>query len=254
MGFFSDKWIVEFEFSNGILSSNKKGTIAVEASSEYSAKDKAKAVLKAQYSYVKILSAHKSGGKSEERNATHSHKVTISESPKNETYRAPRRELTSEERENLLEEIRQREEQKKQREKLNVVEHKKKALKKAHIFHIRVVITSSIISLIAFLIGFIPYWYNLIAKTATEKTLQEWIELGHSESDKYGQELVADIAKYDSQAASIIWLPFVILGVGIIVTVILFFLAKKRAPSKIEKAEKELKEATDEYESIYGKI
>ena len=254
MGLFDSKWIVEFEFSNGILSSNKKGSIVVEASSEYSAKDKAKAVLKAQYSYVKILSAHKSGGKSEKRNTTYSPKVTISESPKNETYRAPQRELTSEERESLLEEIRQRDELEKQRKILNVVERKKKALKKAYVFHIRVAITSGIISLIAFLVGFIPYWYNLIAKAASEKTLQEWIELGHKETDSYGQELVADIAKYDSQAASIIWLPFVILGIGIIVTIFLFFLAKKKVPSKIEKAEKELKEATDEYESTYGKI
>ena len=55
MGFFDSKWVVTFEYSNGILSSNKKGSIVVDASSEYSAKDKAKSVLKNSYKYVKIL-------------------------------------------------------------------------------------------------------------------------------------------------------------------------------------------------------
>ena len=46
MGFFDSKWIVEFEYSEGFLSSTKKATMVIEASSEYSAKDKAKSVLR----------------------------------------------------------------------------------------------------------------------------------------------------------------------------------------------------------------
>ena len=45
MGLFESKWVVTFEYSNGILSSNKTGSIVVEASSEYSAKNKAKRLL-----------------------------------------------------------------------------------------------------------------------------------------------------------------------------------------------------------------
>lgn len=45
MGLFEIKWVVKFEYSNGILSSNRTGSIVVEASSEYSAKDKTKRFL-----------------------------------------------------------------------------------------------------------------------------------------------------------------------------------------------------------------
>lgn len=57
MGFFDSKWVVTFEYSNGIFSANKTGSIVVEASNEYSAKDKAKGVLKGSYKCVTILSA-----------------------------------------------------------------------------------------------------------------------------------------------------------------------------------------------------
>ena len=57
MGFFDSNWIVEFEYSDSFLGSYKKATMVVEASSEYSAKDKAKSVLKANHKFVKVLSA-----------------------------------------------------------------------------------------------------------------------------------------------------------------------------------------------------
>ena len=77
MGFFDSKWIVEFEYSDSFIGSYKKATMVVEASSEYSAKDKAKAVLKANHKFVKVLSAHKSGGKSEERGTTYTPPRTV---------------------------------------------------------------------------------------------------------------------------------------------------------------------------------
>lgn len=60
MGLFDTTWIVEFEYSEGFFSSYKKSSIEIQASSEYDAKDKAKAVLKPAYSYLKILGAYKS--------------------------------------------------------------------------------------------------------------------------------------------------------------------------------------------------
>lgn len=62
MGFFDSKWTVEFEYSDGFLSSYKKATIVVEASSEYDAKSKANSILKPQHKYFHILKIFKSDG------------------------------------------------------------------------------------------------------------------------------------------------------------------------------------------------
>lgn len=257
MGFFDTKWIVEFEFSSGILSSNKKGSMVVEASSETDAKSKAKSILKASYSYVKILSAHKSSGKSEESKTTYTPHVTVTEKPNTSTSfseRPPHRELSPQERETVLEQMRQREAIQKQKEKLNEVERKAKTVKKAAIYHIRMAILSGTMSLAAFLLGWIPYWISLFKATASKSQLQMWVELGHSESDATGQEYVAEITKYTKEANSVLWIPFVILGIGVITTILVFILSKRKTQGKVDKASDELKKTVEEYEKEYGKI
>ena len=243
MGLFDSKWIVEFEVSKGILSSNKKGTMTVEASSQSSAESKAKAALKVEYSYVKILSAHKS----------YAPKTTTVEYQTSSQIK-PERQLSPAEREALLREMKQREEIRKQKRKLDDVEKKAKAYKKAKIFHIYSAIISGVISLVAFLFGWIPHWANLFMAAASKSQLDAWIELGHSETDKTGQEFAENIAKYSAQANATIWIPFVVLGIGIAITVLVFFLAKKKTPIKTENAEKEMKRAVSEYEDEYGKL
>ena len=44
MGFFDLKWIVEIEYSDGFLSSNKKDTVIVDAKNDYEAKQKLKKI------------------------------------------------------------------------------------------------------------------------------------------------------------------------------------------------------------------
>ena len=56
MGFYNKNWIVTFDYFNGIFSSKKRGTIIVEGHNDYSAKNKAKSILKGHYSSVTILS------------------------------------------------------------------------------------------------------------------------------------------------------------------------------------------------------
>lgn len=56
MSFFDSDWIVEYEYSDGFLSTNKKSNKVIRASSEYDAKSKAEAILKQQYRYVWIRS------------------------------------------------------------------------------------------------------------------------------------------------------------------------------------------------------
>lgn len=59
MGLFDSKYIVEYEYSNGFFSGNNKAKIEIEASSEYTAKDKAKKLLSQLYKYVQIKSVKK---------------------------------------------------------------------------------------------------------------------------------------------------------------------------------------------------
>ena len=250
MGWNDCKWIVEYEASSGVFSSTKKGTMVVEASSEYSAKDKAKAVLRGQYSYVKVLSAHKSCGRSEESKTTFKPK----EAPQSQTHSPSTRTITPEEREAYRVERKRREELEKQRAKLDLLKAKGRACEKATKYHIRVTILVAILSAFAFLLSWIPHWIALFKEAASKTMLAEWIDLGHSESDDYAKELAADIIRYHNEAISVVWIPFVVLAIGIGLTVLAFFLARKKTPLKMEKAKKEMEVVKEEYEAEYGKI
>ena len=70
--------------------------------------------------------------------------------------------------------------------------------------------------------------------------LEQWIELGHSEADNFGQELVAEINQRQAAANGVLWIPFVVLGIGIVITIFVYLASKKKVPSKIEKAKNEL--------------
>ena len=257
MGFLDSKWIVEFEYSSGIFSSNKKGTIVVEASSEYDAERKAKSVLKGSYSYVKILSAHKSTGKSEENKSTFKPKVTAVEKSQSTKYQSntpPRRELTPEERELIREQLRRKEAAKKQQEKLCQVEIKAKAVKRASIYHIRMAILAGILSAVAFLLSWVPYFVLYLPAVVGKSELSLWLELGHSETDEYSIELKEGIAKATEEANKVLWIPFVVLSIGIVTTIAVLFLSKRKTQFKVDKASEDLKTSVKEYENEYGEI
>lgn len=263
MGLFDKKWIVEYEYSDGFFSSYKKATMVVDAPSEFSAKDKAKGVLKNSYKYVKVLSTHQSGGREEERKA--SFKPKIEEKPR-PVYSAPlqssettsstsaHRRLSPEERELLLAEMKAREELEKKKAKLNEIEYKAKKVKKTAKHHIRMTLLSGVLSLIAFVFGWMPCWINLLFAAASRSQLQMWVELGHSESDATGKELAADIEKYTKQAGSLIWVPFVILAVGIVITIFVYKISKGKTQAKLEVAEQDLKKTVRAYEEEYGPL
>lgn len=257
MGFLDTKWIVEYEFSEGFLSSYKKGSMVVEASSEYDAKRKAQSVLKGSYKFVKVLSANKSGGKSEENKATFKPKANVVEKPQKTNYQSsssPRKELTPEERELLREEYRRREAVRKQQEKLHKVELKAKAVKKATIYYIRMAVLAGILSIVAFLLSWIPYLVLYLPAIVGKSELSLWLELGHNENDEYAIELKEGIAKATEEASKVLWIPFVVLAVGIIITIVVLFLSRRKTQSKVDKASEELKTIVREYESEYGEI
>lgn len=248
MGFFNSKWIVEFEYSDGFFGSYKKATMVVEASSEYSAKDKAKGVLKANHKFVKVLSAHKSGGRSEERGTTYkppytttvTKKTPVSSEPASYYVRRERRKLTPEENERIKKEIEERIIEQKLREKQIKISSKEEEIKKINFSPVRNLIKVLVISLIPFLFGWIPHWYWKRLEKSARWILEQWIEMGHSETDATGQELVTAINERQAAANGVLWIPFVILGVGVIVAVLVFFASKKKVPARIEKAKEEL--------------
>ena len=243
MGFFDSKWIVTFEYSNGILSSNKTGSIVVDASSEYSAKDKAKSVLKNSYKYVKILSAEKADSKGRPIKTTPP-PVTITEERSSYTPSpsyTPTRELTPEEREERRLRRMAEEAELERNRKERAITAKEKQISKAKKAPVKNAILSGILSLVAFFFGWIPHWVGLAKTNASKNALDMWIELGHSKTDSYGQELVADIERYSNEASSVLWIPFVILAIGIAILVIVFILSKKKVPSKVAKLEEELR-------------
>ena len=250
MGFFKEKYIVEFEYATSFISSYKKATMVVEATSEYSAKDNAKAVLNAQYKFVKILSARKSTGRNDERNVTFTPKVITSSSTTINTHRnseAPLTTIHSEKRPLTPEEIEERARRREAmlveleaREKQRKIATKEREIRNIKASPIKNLIITVIISLIATAIAWIPY---LICKTSEKGyrgALADWIELGHSESDSYGQELISEINKAAEAGNSVLWIPFAVLAVGIVLVIIVFVLTKNKASAKVDKCNEEL--------------
>ena len=248
MGFFDSKWIVEFEYSDSFIGSYKKATMVVEASSEYSAKDKAKSVLKANHKYVKVLSAHKSGGKQEERGTTYKPSYTtttvretpVRSEPVTHTIHHESKPLTKEELAEIERRAAERRAEQERIEKQNKIAAKEKQIKKIKSSPVKNMIIGYFIALGAFFFGWIPHWICKAMENASRSSLQMWIELGHSETDSYGQELVAEINQRQAMANSVLWIPFVLLGIGIVVSILIFFLTKKKVPEKLEKANNEL--------------
>lgn len=158
MGFFDSKWVVTFEYSNGIFSANKTGSIVVEASNEYSAKDKAKGVLKGSYKYVTILSATPADSKErpvanpvpiktvEKKESSYSHNST------------PRRQLTPEEKEKRRLQRNAENVAQEQKEKERTIKQKKYQIQRTRTSPKRNCMLSGICSLAAFLLGWFPRW------------------------------------------------------------------------------------------------
>ena len=248
MGFFDSKWIVEFEYSDSIIGSYKKATMVVEASSEYSAKDKAKSVLKANHKFVRVLSAHRSGGKQEEKGTTYKPSYTtttvretpVHSEPVPSTVHHESRPLTKEELAEIERRAAERRAEAARIEKENKIAAKEKQIKKIKSSPVRNMIIGYFASLVAFFFGWIPHWVCKAMENGSRSALEMWIDLGHSATDDYGQELTAEISQRQAAANGTLWIPFVILGIGIVVSILLFFLTKKNVPQKLEKSQREL--------------
>ena len=230
MGFFSRKWDVEFEGSKGFLSSIKKQVIVVEANSESEAKRVAKSILNNDYSYIKVLSARE-----------HGQKVANTYTPNAKVSDVGfQKEMAPEERA-------KRRDDAKFQQKLNEYEILQWRINKQerYIKHlpnswIKTIIIGAILSLMAFLLGWTPYWAFKGFESASRMSLNDWIELGHSETDSFAIELKENATRYAETADTLIWIPFVVLAIVIVITILLVILTKKNIPNKQKQAEQKL--------------
>ena len=131
--------------------------------------------------------------------------------------------------------------------KIEVMKKKQAELKSIRRAPVITLILSSIISVVAFVFGWIPHWIFKAIENRSITGLQAWISLGHSETDAYGQQLVAQINTYHAKANGIIWLPFVILGLGIAATIVSFVIVKKKQPGKLVRAVNEFKALQEDF-------
>ena len=239
MGFFDCKWIVTFEYSNSFFS-NETGSIAVEASSEYSAKDIAKRVLKASYKYVEILNV----AKADNHAKSFAHPAStpiIQQRPSYTLAQSSAKELTREEQEELrLRQIRIKEAQKRER-KEESIELLEKLIKEAPGFPLRCCIVSGVLSFIAFLFSWLPF-FDKRSNANSSKFLANWyIEKGYSSESPTVKEYLDKVEKYTNEANLLLLVPFAVLVLGIAVTILVFVLLKKRNPQRIEKLREELR-------------
>ena len=258
MGLFNTKWIVEFEFSEGFFSSHKNGTMVVEASSEYSARRNAKAVLEANYRFVKVLSARKSGGRAEERNVSFASPINIrkqdeqsfSSATTNQQSDSPSLSNDQEERigqQTLAFMLKT--------ERENNIEKKKKEIRFIKIRPFTSLVAFVLLSLVAFLLGWVPYWFFDSRRQTALDTIARIVDVkGYDLNEPINDPYVLDLYEQGLQAKqmrdAIIWLPFALLGIGIAISVLVFVWTLKKKKISLPKAEKELADLIGETENL----
>ena len=81
-------------------------------------------------------------------------------------------------------------------------------------------IVGGIITLIAFLLGWIPYWYWDYQRSICKSNLETMFSLGHTMSEPYMQQLYSEGLHAKEMRDSVVWIPFAILAVGIVLTIV----------------------------------
>ena len=117
---------------------------------------------------------------------------------------------------------------------------KEKQIKRIPLNPIKTAIVGVLCAFSAFAIGWIPHGTYKRFENASRTALNDWVELGHSENDSHGRELLADIQKYSEKADSVIWIPFVVLAISLVLLVVAIFVSKKKIPAQQEKAKSQL--------------
>ncbi len=241
MGFYNKNWIVTFDYSKGIFSSKKRGTIIVEGHNDYSAKSKAKSILKGYYSSVTILSVVEVDSKGRQIDVS-SPLLIKEEKTQNIHSQTCTRKLTEEEKEERLLEMMARKAKLEKEKKEKKIAFKIQQIKNVQKYPQTICLLFGVFTAFAFLIGWFPRWFFLLEKVSASEVLDLYLDGYGAITDKTAKDLLLEIDKYIALANSIIWLPFLLLGIGIVITIIAYFVTKKRLPLRIKKLNDELSE------------
>ena len=218
MGLFDLKWIVEIEYSDGFLSSNKKDTVIVDAKNDYEAKQKIKKdpQFSHKYFWIRSVKLYNPDVKTDiEEEPVIVRPLTQKEKEENEAQR-------------LLYEQEFKEEQR--QKELAIKEAKIRRIERSPI---TAGIVGGVITLIAFLLGWIPYWYWDYQRSICKSNLETMFSLGHTMGEPYMQELYSEGLHTKEMRDSVIWIPFVILAVGVVITVVTSIALNKAKKNRI---------------------
>ena len=151
----------------------------------------------------------------------------------------PIRELTEEEKAEMAARREQRrieEEQEKERQLVKQQENKINKVKRSPFV---AGIVGGFISLLAFLLGWIPYWYWDNKRATALKQITELEELGHDVNEPIVQEIFKEGLHAKEMRNSISFLPYVLLIIGIIATVIAVVIVNQRKQDKLKELTKD---------------
>lgn len=150
--------------------------------------------------------------------------------------------LTDEEREEIrasIEEDERKEQLARKQRAISIQQAKINKIRKSPII---AGIVGGIITLAIFLLGWTPYWHWDIRYIFNKKSIEQMLEWGHKMDEASMQELQVDMLHAEEMRNSVIWIPFVILAIGIAITTVVVILKNKSKPIRLVAARKELEE------------
>ena len=100
-------------------------------------------------------------------------------------------------------------------------------------------IVGGALTLLAFLLGWIPYWYWDTQRKNAIFAIEQLEELGHNPNEAIIQEFYQDGIHAKEMRDSVNWIPFVILVLGVFVTVTITIFVNKKKNSKLSLTNKE---------------
>ena len=102
------------------------------------------------------------------------------------------------------------------------------------------------ITLVAFGLGWIPYLSNISEAEGNEAAAYFWKELGHSTDDETYLEWVSLAEQYRAKADEVLYIPYLILGIFLVLTIAVTVLLLFRRKKKLEAVENRFNQSKKE--------
>ena len=116
------------------------------------------------------------------------------------------------------------------------------------------IILCIVMTSVAFLFGFMPYFVFNSLKGQNEFALQSWIDLGHSSTDETALEFSANIEMYSSKAQSVLWIPFVILVILIVLSILLIIKTRRKQIVELSNLTNEMNDLKKEIVNVNNEL